>query len=110
MSNPQQAVKDDMAGMAQNHLEKCYSVNALAKNDCAKGAHSCVGPATQARDAKSTVLLPAGDCGNIAGVQFLAPAGATRASLVDGGVRRRRNCLQCYKKVRACVVALPGVD
>ena len=40
----------------------------------------------------------------------IAPAGAARASPVDGRVRRRCNCLQCYKKVRACVVALPGVD
>jgi uncharacterized membrane protein len=67
MSNPPQVVKDNMARMAQNHLEKCYGINAVAKNDCAEGAHSCAGQATQARDAKSFVLLPAGDCSKIAG-------------------------------------------
>ncbi len=67
MSNQPQIVKDNMARMAQQHLEKCYGVNAVAKNDCAEGAHSCAGQATQARDAKSFVLLPAGDCGKIQG-------------------------------------------
>jgi len=66
-SNPPQAVKDNMARMAQRHLEKCYGINAVAKNDCAEGAHSCAGQATQARDSKSFVLLPAGDCIKIQG-------------------------------------------
>jgi len=35
--------------------------------DCAEGAHSCAGQSTQARDAKSFVLLPAGDCSKIQG-------------------------------------------
>ena len=65
--NPPQIVKDNMARMAQQHLEKCYGINAVAKNDCAEGAHSCAGQATQARDPKSFVMLPAGDCGKIAG-------------------------------------------
>lgn len=65
--NPPQVVKDNMARMAQNHLEKCYGINAAAKNDCAEGAHSCAGQSTQARDPKSFVLLPAGDCSKIAG-------------------------------------------
>jgi uncharacterized membrane protein len=65
--NPPQIVKDNMARMAQQHLEKCYGINAAAKNDCAEGAHSCAGQATLARDTKSFVLLPAGDCGKIAG-------------------------------------------
>ncbi len=47
--------------------EKCYGINAVGKNDCAAGAHSCAGQATQARDAKSFVVLPAGVCGKIAG-------------------------------------------
>jgi uncharacterized membrane protein len=62
-----QIVKDNMARAAANHLEKCYGINAAAKNDCAEGAHSCAGQATKARDTKSFVLLPAGDCGKIQG-------------------------------------------
>jgi uncharacterized membrane protein len=67
MSNPPQVVKDNMARMQQNKLEKCYGVNAAAKNDCAEGAHSCAGQATAPRDGKSFVLLPAGDCSKIQG-------------------------------------------
>lgn len=67
MSKAPQVVKDNMARMEKNHLEKCYGINAVGKNDCAEGAHSCAGQATQARDAKSFVLLPAGDCGKIQG-------------------------------------------
>ena len=67
MTNPPQVVKDNMARMAQQHLEKCYGINAAAKNDRAEGAHSCAGQATVARDPKSFVLLPAGDCSKIAG-------------------------------------------
>jgi uncharacterized membrane protein len=52
--------------------EKCYGINASAKNDCAAGAHSCAGQATQARDTKSFVLLPAGDCSKIQGGQLKA--------------------------------------
>lgn len=61
-----QSGKDGMAS-AHKQLEKCYGINAVAKNDCAAGAHSCAGQATMARDTKSFVLLPAGDCGKIAG-------------------------------------------
>ncbi|KVW81391.1 DUF2282 domain-containing protein [Burkholderia ubonensis] len=71
-SNMPQVVKDNMARMAQNHLEKCYGVNAVAKNDCAEETHSCAGQATQARDLKSFVLLPAGDCSKIAGGKLKA--------------------------------------
>ena len=67
MSKMPQVVKDNMAKMEKNKLEKCYGINAAAKNDCAEGAHSCAGQATQARDAKSFVLLPAGDCAKIQG-------------------------------------------
>ncbi len=67
MSNMPQIVKDNMARMEANKLEKCYGINAVAKNDCAEGAHSCAGQATQARDTKSFVLLPAGDCSKIQG-------------------------------------------
>jgi uncharacterized membrane protein len=62
-----QIVKDNMDRMAKDHLEKCYGINATAKNDCAEGAHSCAGQATKARDTKSFVLLPAGVCGKIQG-------------------------------------------
>jgi uncharacterized membrane protein len=67
MSNMPQVVKDNMARMQKSKLEKCYGINAAAKNDCAEGAHSCAGQSTQARDPKSFVLLPAGDCAKIAG-------------------------------------------
>ena len=62
-----QIVKDNMARMAKDHLEKCYGINAVSKNDCAEGAHSCAGQATKARDTKSFVLLPGGVCAKIAG-------------------------------------------
>ena len=67
MKEPPQAVKDNMARMAKEKLEKCYGINAAGKNDCAEGAHSCAGQSTQARDPKSFVLLPAGDCTKIQG-------------------------------------------
>jgi uncharacterized membrane protein len=66
-ANPPQIVKDNMARMAKDKLEKCYGINVVAKNDCAEGAHSCAGQATQARDTKSFVMLPAGDCAKIQG-------------------------------------------
>ncbi|EKM98597.1 MULTISPECIES: DUF2282 domain-containing protein [Acidocella] len=53
--------------MATEHLQKCYGVNAIGRNDCAAGAHSCAGQATMARDPASFVLLPQGDCEKIAG-------------------------------------------
>ena len=56
-----------MARAKSGHLVACYGINAAAKNDCAAGAHSCAGQATSARDPKSFVLLPAGDCEKIAG-------------------------------------------
>ncbi|RAS03167.1 BufA1 family periplasmic bufferin-type metallophore [Cupriavidus alkaliphilus] len=67
-----QVVKDNMARMEKGKLEKCYGINAVARNDCAEGAHSCAGQATQARDAKSFVLLPAGDCSKIQGGKLKA--------------------------------------
>jgi uncharacterized membrane protein len=67
MSKAPQAVKDNMARMEKNKLEKCYGINVVGKNDCAEGVHSCAGQATQARDPKSFVLLPAGDCSKIQG-------------------------------------------
>jgi uncharacterized membrane protein len=67
MANPPQIVKDNMARAQANKLEKCYGINAVGKNDCAQGAHSCAGQATQPRDPKSFVLLPAGDCSKIQG-------------------------------------------
>jgi uncharacterized membrane protein len=72
-TNAPQIVKDNMARMARDKLEKCYGINAVAKNDCAEGAHSCAGQATIARDPKSFVLLPGGDCGKIQGGR-LTPA------------------------------------
>jgi uncharacterized membrane protein len=66
-ANPPQVVKDNMARMAKDKLEKCFGINAAAKNDCAEGAHSCAGQASMPRDPKSFVLLPAGDCAKIQG-------------------------------------------
>jgi len=60
-------VKDNTAKAMKDKLEKCYGINAAAKNDCAAGAHSCAGQSTMARDPKSFVLVPAGDCAKIAG-------------------------------------------
>jgi uncharacterized membrane protein len=62
-----QVVKDNTDRAMKQHLEKCYGINAAAKNDCAEGAHSCAGQSTMARDPKSFVLLPAGDCEKIQG-------------------------------------------
>jgi len=67
-----QVVKDNMSRAMANKLEKCYGINALGKNDCAEGVHSCAGQSTQARDPKSFVLLPAGDCSKIAGGKLKA--------------------------------------
>lgn len=72
LTNAPQIVKDNMARMEAGKLEKCYGINAVAKNDCAEGVHSCAGQATQARDPKSFVLLPGGDCGKIAGSSLTA--------------------------------------
>jgi uncharacterized membrane protein len=72
MKDMPQPVKDNMARMAANKLEKCYGINAVAKNDCAEGAHSCAGQSTKARDAQSFVLLPAGDCSKIQGGKLKA--------------------------------------
>ena len=67
MSKAPQIVKDNMARMARDKLEKCYGINAVSKNDCAEGAHSCAGQAAQPREGKSFVLLPGGDCAKIQG-------------------------------------------
>ena len=72
MSKAPQIVKDNMARMQKDKLEKCYGINAVAKNDCAEGAHSCAGQATQARETKSFVLLPGGTCGKIQGGKLTA--------------------------------------
>jgi uncharacterized membrane protein len=72
MSKAPKVVQDNMMRMKEQKLEKCYGINAVAKNDCAEGAHSCAGQATSARDTKSFVLLPAGDCSKIAGGKLKA--------------------------------------
>lgn len=59
--------KMTMERMVKNNLEKCYGVAARGKNDCAEGAHSCVGQASHDRDKGSFILLPKGDCEKIAG-------------------------------------------
>jgi uncharacterized membrane protein len=72
MSKAPQVVKDNMARMQKDKLEKCYGINVAAKNDCAEGAHSCAGQATKASDAKSFVLVPAGVCSKISGGKLTA--------------------------------------
>ena len=67
MSKMPQVVQDNMMRMQKNKLEKCYGINVAGKNDCAEGAHTCAGQSTQARDNKSFVMLPAGDCSKIQG-------------------------------------------
>lgn len=67
MASMPQVVKDNMMRAKSEHLEKCYGINRVAKNDCAAGVHSCAGQATRARDPKSFVLLPAGACSKIQG-------------------------------------------
>jgi uncharacterized membrane protein len=62
-----QEQKMTMDRMVKNNLEKCYGVAARGKNDCAEGAHSCVGQSTHDRDKASFVLLPKGDCQKISG-------------------------------------------
>jgi uncharacterized membrane protein len=59
--------KMTMERMVKNNLEKCYGVAARGKNDCAEGAHSCVGQSTRDREADSFVLVPKGDCQKLAG-------------------------------------------
>ena len=59
--------KMTMERMQKNNLEKCYGVAARGKNDCAEGAHSCVGQSTHDRDKASFVAVPKGDCQKIAG-------------------------------------------
>lgn len=61
------AIEQNMRRAVTQKLQPCYGINAVAKNDCAAGVHSCAGQATQARDPNSFVLLPAGDCGKVAG-------------------------------------------
>ncbi len=64
MPSPVEATK---ARMMSEHLIQCYGVNAIAKNDCAAGSHSCAGQSTMARDPNSFVLLPAGGCAKLDG-------------------------------------------
>ena len=48
--------------------EKCYGVNAAAKNDCAAtGNHSCAGEAKRANDPASWIFVPTGTCLKIQG-------------------------------------------
>ena len=59
--------KQTMERMVKHNLEKCYGVAARGKNDCAEGAHSCVGQSTRDREPDSFVLVPKGDCQKLAG-------------------------------------------
>ena len=52
--------------MQKEHLEMCWGINAVGKNDCGSAAHACHGQATVARDPQSFVLVPTGVCNKIA--------------------------------------------
>jgi uncharacterized membrane protein len=69
MAKEQQAKMQQatMERMQKDNLQKCYGVASAGKNDCAEGAHSCVGQSTHDRDMASFVLLPRGDCQKLAG-------------------------------------------
>lgn len=62
-----QTIEKNMHRVLAQKLQPCYGINAVAKNDCAAGVHSCSGQATKARDPNSFVLIPAGDCSKIDG-------------------------------------------
>ena len=64
MNAQQEAVMKWMTG---NHLVKCYGIAARGKNDCAEGAHSCVGQSNIDRDGASFVAVPQGQCEKISG-------------------------------------------
>ena len=57
----------DQKPMDKPAIEKCSGVAKAGKNDCAAGAHSCAGQATQDFDKTSYVAVPAGVCGKLAG-------------------------------------------
>ncbi|HVM85730.1 MAG TPA: DUF2282 domain-containing protein [Candidatus Binatia bacterium] len=61
------AAQSGTPARAADNNEKCYGVNAVGKNDCAAGVHSCAGQASKAMDPASFVLLPKGVCDKIAG-------------------------------------------
>lgn len=67
-----QIVQANMARAKAKNLEKCYGINAVGKNDCSEGPHSCAGQATEARESKSFVLVPVGDCTKIEGGKLKA--------------------------------------
>jgi uncharacterized membrane protein len=47
--------------------ERCYGVTQAGKNDCASGAHSCVGQSTKNADKSSFIAVPAGLCARLEG-------------------------------------------
>lgn len=56
------------APMPSFQAEKCYGINAAAKNDCAAtGNHSCAGEAKRANDPASWIYVPTGTCSKIQG-------------------------------------------
>lgn len=72
MEKRQQVVQANMARAKAKNLEKCYGINAAGKNDCSEGPHSCAGQASEARESKSFVLVPVGDCIKIEGGKLKA--------------------------------------
>ena len=68
-----ETIMANMKRVAENHLVRCYGINAVGKNDCAAGAHSCAGQSTKAHDPAAFVLLPQGDCQKIAGGSLKGP-------------------------------------
>jgi uncharacterized membrane protein len=68
-----QMIMENMERVQKYHLVRCYGINAVGRNDCASGAHSCAGQSTVPRDRSAFVLLPVGDCGKIAGGSLKGP-------------------------------------
>lgn len=60
---------DAMAGAK----EKCYGVAKAGKNDCANGAHSCMGQAAKDHDPTEWKMLPKAECEKLGGTHE-APA------------------------------------
>jgi uncharacterized membrane protein len=69
----QQTIVGNMGRMMNSRLVRCYGVNAVGKNDCAAGAHSCAGQSGKARDPEAFILVPRGSCLKIAGGSLEGP-------------------------------------
>lgn len=60
----------DGHGLMKPGLEKCYGVAIAGQNDCAgiSGLHSCKGQSTVSHNPGDVLILPAGTCAKIGGL------------------------------------------